>query len=115
MKSLLPKPTAFQDIWPKRWKDSMDMENTDILQFRNLAHWKSYCGKGKQLADMKCGISYKQATKNMLANKATLTEESEVYKEVYRKTKTLLIKRRLIADTIYETDSKYKYTVDGVS
>ncbi len=104
----LPKPGAFQDLWPKVWKDKLDIDNTDILQFRNLAHWKSFCASVTQRDSMNCGISYKDALNLLLTNQSTIPRKD--YQLIKDKVKMVLLKRGLISDTIYKS---YEYTTTG--
>jgi len=105
----LPTPSAFLDIYPNEWKRELNIPDTDILQFRNLAHWKSYCSKGKQIDDDKCGISYKEATRQLLTNQSTVLRAD--YDIIKNRVKQVLLKREMISDTLYRS---YSYQVDGV-
>ena len=96
------------DIHPKEW--SSKTKNLDYISFRNVVHFKNYVSKLTQKDDNKCGVSYKQAVKDLLGNKSQLQQgEYESIRNLVRKN---LLKRGLISENIYES---YKYDIDGIA
>lgn len=100
--------TPFPDYYPQEWCNQLDMDNTSIYEYRNLQHFKQHVSTLTQIEDDKCGVTYATALKDLLTNKATMTEGD--YQIIKNRIKQNLLKRGLISDTIYES---YKYDVEG--
>lgn len=96
------------DIYPKIWRDSLNLKKTTIHEYRNLQHFKHHIQTVTQKDDDSCGISYEDALSGLLTNKATMTPAN--YEIIKNKVKENLLKRGLISDTIYES---YEYAVEG--
>lgn len=104
----LEKTTPLRDIYPSSWKSAMDMNDTTIDEYRNLQHFKHVVSDISQKHDSNCGISYKDALKDLMTNRATM--EQGDYQVIKNKVKNNLLKRGLISDSVYES---YKYAVEG--
>ncbi len=100
--------TPISDIYPKEWKDSLNLGNTYIAEYRNLQHFKHHIQNVSQKQDSNCGVNYAEALADILQNKSTMTKGD--YEIIKNKVKENLLKRGLIADTVYES---YKYAVEG--
>jgi len=99
-----------RDIYPKEWQNKINMVNLDNAEFRNLQHFKNYCSQLTQRNDMQCGISYKEALKDLLQEKSLLDPTAvDLIRNLVRSN---LLKRGLISEDIYES---YKYDIDGIA
>ena len=107
MKSKIIEPSKLLDIHPN-WENSINLDNTDVYQYRNLQHFKHHVQQLTQKEDTKCGISYAEALKGLLRNTSTMTQGN--YEIIKNRVKENLHKRGLISDTIYKS---YKYDVQG--
>jgi len=97
-----------RDIFPKEWKDQLDMNDTYIEEFRNLQHFKYEVSKLRQKEDTACGVSYADAVTELLEGRAAIPRKE--YDIIKNRVKQSLLKRGLISDTVYES---YKYDVQG--
>ena len=107
MKSKIIEPSKLLDIHPN-WENSINLDNTDVYQYRNLQHFKHHVQQLTQKEDTKCGISYAEALKGLLRNTSTMTQGN--YEIIKNRVKENLHNRGLISDTIYKS---YKYDVQG--
>jgi len=101
----LDKP--LKNLYPREWLSHLKGE-IDLLEFRNLQHFKNTVSLLTQKQDNMCDISYANALKELVSNTPTITQGD--YETVKNKVKNNLLKRGLISDTVYES---YKYDVDG--
>lgn len=102
------QPSTLLNIHPSTWNEVLDLSNTSVFQYNNLAHFKHHVSQLTQKEDNKCGISYADALSDLLSSKATLT--SADYEIIKNRVKNNLLKRGLISDTIYES---YSYQTEG--
>lgn len=107
MKQII-EPSTLMDIYPKEWKNTLKMDNTDVLQYRNLTHFKHHVSTLRQKEDNNCGVGYERALKEMLSNTAVINTGD--YEIIKNKVKQVLLKRGLISENVYES---FEYTVDG--
>jgi hypothetical protein len=108
MNSEYVKDSKFLDIYPKEWKKEIKVDDCTILQYRNLEHFKYHMKNIVQRTDMKCGVSYKKALKDMLTGVPVIDVDN--YEVIKNSVKNNLLKRGLISETVYES---YKYDVQG--
>lgn len=101
----LDKP--LKQLYPQEWLEYLS-GTIDMLEFRNLQHFKNVVSKITQKEENKCGISYEQALKELVSNTPTITRKE--YETIKNTVKNNLLKRGLISENIYES---YKYDVDG--
>ncbi len=106
MKYTINKPLS--KLYPSTWSDSLDMSNTHIAEYANLAYFRHHVKTLRQKEDDKCGVPYLEALDGLLRNKATMS--SGDYEIIKNNVKNSLLKRGLISENIYES---YKYDVDG--
>lgn len=108
MSNSIHDDVPFKSIYPQSWRSKLNMEDTHIDEYRNLQHFKHAISGLTQKEDTKCGISYKDAVKELVGNKATMTQGD--YEIIKNRVKQNLLKRGLISDSVYES---YKYDVQG--
>lgn len=102
------KDSRLLDIYPKEWSERLTPEKTTVFQYRNLQHFKQHVSTLEQRDSSKCGIEYNVALKELLSNTSTIPKAE--YEIIKNKVKSVLMKRGLISDTIYES---YKYATEG--
>lgn len=98
---------VLRDIYPKEWKDLNDDRHLDILEFRNIQHYKNYL-KPLSLKSTSFGMNYNTCLKDLLKNVPIYDIGN--YEIVKNTVKQNLLKRGLISENVYES---YKYSVDG--
>jgi len=104
-----PENTPLRDIYPKEWATcGFNLSNTYIAEYRNLQHFKYHVAGLTQKQDSYCGISYADAVDELRQGVSTMNKGT--YETIKNKVKANLLKRGLIADTVYES---YKYDVEG--
>ena len=103
----LDKP--MHSILPKEWSDSVDTDTLDYVPFRNLQHFKQYVAKLTQRENLKCGIRYKDAVRDLQQGNSTLTDET--YSSIRNLVRSKLLKRKLITNELYE---EYKLSTEGL-
>lgn len=96
------------DIHPKEWSEIMQPSRTSVYQYRNLMHFKQHVKRLTQKDDKECGVSYKDALKQLLAGTPQITEGD--YQLIKNTVRSNLLKRGLISEAVYES---YKYAVEG--
>jgi len=101
----LNKP--LKQLHPQEWLEHLN-GTIDMLEFRNLQHFKNVVSKLTQKDDTKCDISYSDALSELLKGTPTITKSD--YEVVKNKVKNNLLKRGLISESVYES---YKYDVEG--
>lgn len=106
--SIIEPKEKLQDIYPSVWRQSMNMDDTTILEYRNLAHFKYHMQNITQRDDRNCDISYKDALSDLVNNRSTMTQGN--YDIIKNRVKNNLHKRGLIAEEVYES---YRYDVEG--
>jgi len=92
------------DIFP--WKGKMEF--TDNFEFRNVHHFVQVVKNLSQHQDNYCGVSYKQAVKDLIAKKPMITPEKQ--ESIRNLVRSNLHKRGLITEEIYEA---FKYATEG--
>ena len=102
--------TPLSQHHPKSWRtqSTMPLEDSIIIEFRNLEHFKNTMSDLTQKEDDKCGITYKQALLELKQGKPTMLQAD--YQVIKQKVKESLLKRNLIPENIYEG---YKYSIEG--
>jgi hypothetical protein len=103
------KTTQLPQIYPSEWSNIVNLENLDVLEFRNLLHFKNYVSKLSQKDDNKCGVTYKQAVSDL--QKGTSLFDSKTYHTIRNLVRSNLLKRGLLTQEVYEN---YKYATDGI-
>jgi hypothetical protein len=100
--------TPLRDIYPREWKMHFvgELEN---IEFRNLDHFKFYVSKLTQRDDTKCGVTYKDALKDLITEQCLFSKEE--VELVRNQVRFNLLKRGLITKEVYD---RYKYNVDGL-
>ena len=106
------KTKVLNDIYPKEWLDCIN-QDLDVIEFRNLNHFKSYI---KDLKPMSHGASDSSnrtmplatAIDNIRRNVPRI--ESKEYQIIYDQVRSTLIRRGLISETIYEG---IEYDIEG--
>jgi len=96
------------DTYPDSWKKSLEHKDLDVLQFRNLQHFKNEVAKLKQVQDDNCGVTYAEAVKDLLNEKPLHSVEE--YESIRNLVRSNLLKRGLITEEVYES---YRYAVEG--
>ena len=106
MQYTINKPLS--TIYPSTWRDKLDLPNTHIAEYKNLAMFKHHVKTLKQKKDDKTGISYTKALDELLRNTATMSNGD--YQIIKNRVKNNLLKKGLISEHIYES---YRYEVEG--
>ena len=106
MQYTINKPLS--DIYPSTWRDKLDLPNTHIAEYKNLAMFKHHVKTLKQKKDNKTGITYTKALDELLRNTATMSNGD--YQIIKNRVKNNLLKKGLISEHIYES---YRYEVEG--
>ncbi len=102
------EPSTMLSIHPKEWMDILNSTHTSVYQYRNLQHFKHHVKSLTQLNDTKCGVSYKNALKDLLRGTPQITESD--YQTIKNTVRQNLLKRGLISESIYES---YRYDIEG--
>jgi len=95
-------------IFPKSWTSEM-VEKFDLMEFRNLSHFKSTVSQLRQIEDDKCGLSYKSALDKLVRGVTDFPESEQA--SIRNLVRSNLHKRGLITQEVYE---EFKYATDGV-
>jgi len=103
-----PENTTLRDIYPKEWENVFDISNTYVAEYRNLQHFKYHVAGLTQEQDDYCNITYIDAVDELRQGVSTMSKGD--YEIIKNRVKANLLKRGLIADTVYES---YKYDVEG--
>ena len=97
------------DTYPKNWETVLEINTVDMLEFRNLLHFKTHVANLTQEDDSNCDVSYADALAGLLAGSSTYTEQD--YMTIRNLVRSNLHKQGLITEDVYEN---YRYTVDGI-
>ena len=101
--------THIKDIHPvQEWKSILKSAHLDVVEFRNLQHFKNEMKKITQREDDNCGVTYAEALTDLLKGTPLMSQGD--YEIIKHKVMNNLQKRALISDTIYDS---YKYDVQG--
>jgi hypothetical protein len=98
------------DIYPKEWANVLNIDTLDLLEFRNLTHFKTHLSKLTQKHDMACDISYKDALAELVSGSSNF--DSKEYATIRNLVRSNLLKKGLLTQEVYEN---YKYGVDGTA
>ena len=90
-----------KDIYPKEW--SFREEHLDVLEFRNVQHFKNYV-KPLSLRNTSFGMDYNKCLSDLLKNVPVYDVGN--YEIIKNRVKNNLLKRGLISESVYES---YKY------
>lgn len=113
MLSLKKIKPILSDLYPLSWRKQLKDtgQQVDILEFDNIQHFKQYLQQVKLnpggQADQNA-VPFKKALKDLVAGKAVIP--SSEFKTIKDEVRTVLQKRGLISESIYEG---YKYDIDG--
>lgn len=101
--------TGITDVHPrKEWKSVLKSLKLDVVEYRNLQHFKQDMKKITQRQDNNCGVSYAEALDDLLKGRPLMSQGE--YEIIKNKVMNNLQKRQLISDVIYDS---YKYDVQG--
>lgn len=109
MKLAIKMDKPIHDIHPKEWNKQVNTEALDYVPFRSLQHFKTYVSKVTQKEDMKCGISYKDALRDLQQGNSNLSDNK--YESIRNLVRSKLLKRKLITNDLYE---EYKLAPEGL-
>ena len=97
-----------KDIYPEGWAKAMG-EKFDIVEFRNLIHFKQHLKKLTPVDPRRCDVSYEEAMKDLLSNKPMFSTQD--YESIRDLVRSNLHKKGLLSEDIYEA---FKYSSEGV-
>lgn len=104
----MKKTQAIPEMFPQELKDAL--KSPIIIEFRNLNHFKFDVSKVTQDSDDMCGVTYKEALLDLMANRSNTTKEQQ--ESIRNLVRSNLRKRGLITDLVYED---FRYAEDGVN
>lgn len=105
-KFTLNKPLS--PLYPSEWANDMDLTNTHIAEYPNLAFFKHHMKTFSTVKSNMQKMPYPEALDLLVRSVPTMT--SGDYEIIKNRVKNNLLKRGLISDTVYES---YKYAVEG--
>jgi hypothetical protein len=98
----------FPSVFPEAIKRRF--EKPDIFSYRNLSHFKFEVSQLSQKKDDHCGVSYKDAVKDLVQGKSQVSKEDQ--ESIRNLVRSNLNKQGLLTDLVYEN---FKYSADGVN
>ena len=111
---IVNRKNLIEDIYPKSWIEDIrnrSSQEFDVLQFRNLQHFKHYV---KEMKPNKEGASHKRPTsfQDALSDlmKGVPVFDTSTYPNVYDEVRSVLHRKGLVSDEVYED---YEYDTEG--